>query len=172
MQNIVLAGSPTIILIFLLQFILGLEPPHEPSWVRPLCFAVLALSVPLSVWCCWLVPGSDSVTVYEWGYRWRVSLSRWEWFPSSGALAFANLESFSYRSDRFTPEPSEPGNTTAEKFARILLDLNLLRHGIAFHLKNGKDVIVEEFFSRFDQRDLEHFLQHLATYVQPHPIEV
>src|SRR6266699_2041643 len=46
MESLLLAGVPTILLIFGIQVVLGLKPPNEPLWVRPVCFAFLALAAP------------------------------------------------------------------------------------------------------------------------------
>ena len=104
-ENLILAMMPTILGIFVLQVILDLKPPHEPSWVRPLCFVILAASVPISIWWCWIAPRKDHLVVCERGFRWQVSLNRWTWFRSRGFAAFNDLVKFSYRSDCFVPEP-------------------------------------------------------------------
>src|SRR5436190_1607512 len=93
-QTVMLAGLPTILLIFLFQALPGLKQPHQPEWVRALCFTVLVISCPLSVWWCWFSPRADFVTLSERHLSWRVSLSRWEWFRSRGCLAVAELASF------------------------------------------------------------------------------
>ena len=171
-ESLILAGMPTILLILLLQVILNLKPPHEPFWVRPLCFVVLALSVPMSIWWCWIAPRKDGVVVYERGFHWQVSLNRWTWLRSRGSAAFSDLEKFSYRSDCFTPEPLEAGKTTGEKLGRLLLELNLSRYDIGFHFKGNQDIVVEKFFARFERADLQRFLDHLASIAEPHRISV
>jgi hypothetical protein len=171
-ESFVLAFMPTILAIFVLQVIFGLKPPHEPLWVRPFCFAVLAISVPVALWWHWVAPRKDFVIVHEHGFRWRASLSRRDWFRSRGIVANSELEAFSCRSDCFASEPVEVGKTTSEKLSRIWLELNLSRHDVGFHLKDNRDIVVEKFFARFDQDDLRRFLDHLATVAQPHRIAV
>lgn len=171
-ESLILAGLPAIFLIFVLQVILNLNPPHEPSWVRPLVLAVLAVSILLSVWWCWIAPRKDYLTVYERGFCWQVSLTRWNWFRSRGYVDYEDLVKFSYRSDCLTIEPLEPGKTTGEKLSRILLELNLSRHDVSFHLNNKRDIVVEKLLARFDQDDLQRFLEHLATVAEPNRITV
>jgi hypothetical protein len=171
-QNLLLAGLPTIGVIFVLQVVLGLKPPHEPGWVRPACFAVLALSVPTSIWWCWFAPRRDVVIVSENGFRWRISLCRVEWFGSRGTFRFTELKGLSYRSDSFDAEPRDCGKTTSEKLARLLLEASLSRHDIRFELKDGREVVAERFFARFEEKDLRRFLQHLGSLAEEHRIEV
>jgi len=54
MESMIPAGLPTVLSIFVLQVILGLKPPHEPPWVSPFCFAVLAVSIPIAFWWRWM----------------------------------------------------------------------------------------------------------------------
>jgi hypothetical protein len=169
-ENLLLAGLPTILSILILQVILGLKPPHEPVWVRPFCFAILAASVPLSVWWCWIAPRKDRLVVYERGFRWQVSLNHYTWCRSRGSVAFSDLETFSYRSDCFATEPLDTGKATGEKLGRILLELKLARLDAGFHLQSNQDIVVEKLFARFDQDDLQRFLNHLATIAEPHRI--
>ena len=171
-ESMVLAGLPTILSIFVLQVILGLKPPNEPSWVRPFCFTVLAISIPVAFWWCWIAPRKDVVVVGERGFRWHISWSCWNWFPSRGSVAIGDLEAFSYRSDCFGPEPVEWGKTTTEKLNRLVLEVYLSHYDIGFHLKNDKNIVVEKFFARFEQEDLRRFLDHLAATAEPHQVTV
>jgi len=168
-QTLLLAGLPTVLSIFFFQFALG---PHEPAWSRNLCFVILALSCPFAIWWFWLAPQGDKLVVYEREFRWRISLVYWEWFRAGGCVRTEELEAFSYRSDCFDAAPSECGKTTAEKLTRILLELDMLRHDLKFHLRNGKAITVEKFFARFDPADLQRFLTHLATFAERHEITV
>jgi hypothetical protein len=171
-DSLILAGLPAICLIFVLQVILDLKPPHEPPWVRPLVFAVLTVSILVSVWWCWIAPRKDHLTVYERGFSWQVSLTRWDWFRSRGCVDLSDLSSFSYRSDCLTTEPLEPGQTTSEKLARILLELNLSRHDARIHLHNMQDIVIEKLFARFDADDLQRFIDHLTAVTEVHSIKV
>lgn len=171
-ESLILAGLPTIFLIFLLQVVLGLKPPNEPFWVRPACWMVLTISVPVTGWWCWLAPRKDYVIVCERGFRWQVSLCRWKWFRSRGVLTYASVPSFSYRSDCFETEPVEWSKTAAEKLNRIWLEVNLSQYDIALHLKNNTDVVIEDFFARFNQNDLRRFLDHLTIMAEPQRITV
>jgi len=172
METMILAGLPTVLLAFVFQFVLGLKPPNEPSWVRNLYFAILAVSCPFAVWWSWIRPLADKLVVCEREFSWRVSLIRWEWFSSRGRVHATQLEGFSYRSDCFDADPSECGKTTAEKLNRILLELDLSRHDLKFHLRNGTEITVEKFFARFEHADLQRFLEHLATFAEPHEVVV
>jgi hypothetical protein len=171
-ESLVLAGLPTMLSIFVLQVVLGLKPPHEPVWVRPFCFAVPAISIPVTFWWCWIAPRKDVVVVGERGFRWRVSWSNWNWFRSRGSVAVNDLEAFSFRSDCFSSEPLECGNTLAEKLKRIQLESDLSHYDMAFHLKNDRSVVVGKFFARFEPDDLQRFLDHLATIAEPIKIAV
>jgi hypothetical protein len=171
-ESFTIACLPGILMILLLQFGLGLKPPNEPSWVRPFYVAFLAVSVPLILWWHWATPRNDGVAVCERGFRWRISLSRWDWLRSQGSIPINKLESFSYRSDCFEAEPVDTGKTTADKLERILLELALGRHAIAFNLKTGDQIVVEHFFARFAPDDLQRFLAHLATVAEAHRISV
>lgn len=171
-ESMILAGLPSICLIFVLQVILDLKPPHEPSWVRPLVFAVLAVSLLLSIWWCWIAPRKDYLTIHERGFCWQVSLTRWDWFRSRGCVDLNDLVSLSYRSDCLTKEPLEPGQTTSEKLGRIKLELNLSRHDAVVHLNNNRDIVIEKLFARFDPNDLQRFIDHLTAVTKAHQIEV
>jgi hypothetical protein len=163
LETLILTGLPTILLIFLLQVILGLKPPTEPVWVRPVCFAALVIPFPVMIWWYWIAPCNDDVIVYERGFRWRISLSRWEWFRSQGSVIISDLKAFSYRSDCFEPESVDWGKTHNDRLARLRLEVNLSHYDIAFHLKNESNIVVEKFFARFDQADVPRLLDHLAT---------
>jgi len=171
-ESLILGCLPMVLSIFVLQVLLGLKPPHEPSWVRPSCFAVLTVSIPVAMWWCWIAPRKDDVIVYERGFRWQVSWSRWNWFRSRGSVAFTDLEAFSYRSDCFGPEPRDWGKTAGEKLSRLWLEVNLSHYDIAFHVKNHRDIVVEKFFARFNQDDLQRFLDHMSILAEPHRIAV
>jgi hypothetical protein len=171
-ETIILAGLPMVLVVFVLQVILGLKPPNEPSWTRPLCAGVLTFSVPFSVWWNWIAPRRDGIIVCERGFRWQLSLSSWEWLRSQGCLATDNIEAFSYRSDCFESQPVDCGKSPAAELTRILLELNLARHDIAFHLKNKSEVVVGKFFARFNHDDLRRFLDHLGTMAEPRRVVV
>jgi hypothetical protein len=171
-ESLVLAGLPTVLSIFVLQVLIGLKPPHEPSWVNPFCFTVLAVSIPVAMWWCWIAPRKDGVTVHERGFHWQISWSCWNWFRSRGNVAISDLDAFSYRSDCFGTEPVDVGKTTGEKLSRLWLEVNLSHYDITFHLKNNRNITVEGFFARFKQDDLQRFLDHIATHADPHRIAV
>jgi hypothetical protein len=171
-DSFIAACLPLVLSGFLFQVVLGLKPPDEPSWTRPFYIACLAISAPLILWWYWASPRNDGVTVCERGFRWRISLSRWNWFRSEGTIAFDQLESFSYRSDCFDEAPIDSGKTTAQMLERLWLELHLGRHDIAFHLKNGDEKVVEHFFARLEPNDLERLLAHLATVAESHRILV
>jgi hypothetical protein len=171
-ESLILAGMPMVLSIFVLQVILGLKPPHEPSWVRPFIFAVLAVSVPIAGWWCWLAPRKDCVMVHERGFRWQVSWCHWNWLRLRGGVAISDLKSFSYRSDCFESEPVDFGKTTADKFTRLVLEVCLSRYDITFHLNNDQNITVGRFFARFNEADVQRFLDHLATHAEAHRINV
>jgi hypothetical protein len=172
MEMMIFAGLPTVLLIFVFQVVFGLKPPHEPSWVRNLYFGIPVISFPFAVWWFLVSPHADKLVLSERDFRWRISLVRAEWFRARGHVHMDELEGFSYRSDCFAAEPSDCGKTTAEKLNRILLELNLSRHDIKFHLTNGSEITVERMLARFKQPDLVRFLEHLATSAQRHEIMV
>ena len=172
METIILACLPTILLIFLFEMIPGLKAPHQPVWVRPVCFAVLVISWPVSVWWYWFSTRNDFVAISEGYLRWRVSLSRWEWFRSRGCLALGALAAFSYRSDGLVPEPVDCGKTTAEKFARLVLEVNLSRHDLALHLKEGKTIVVEKLLARFETEDLRTLFDRLSAFSERREIQL
>ena len=172
METIILACLPTILLIFLFEMIPGLKAPHQPAWVRPVCFASLVISSPLSVWWYWFSPRNDFVTISAGYLRWRVSLSRWEWFRSRGSLALDALTAFSYRSDGLVSEPVDCGRTTAEKLARLVLEVNLSRHDLAIHDKNGKTVVIEKLLARFEPEDLRTLFDQLCSSAERQEIQL
>jgi hypothetical protein len=168
-ETIIFAGLPTVLLLLVFSFVLG---PKEPSWARNLCFAVLTVSCPFAVWWFWGAPRGDKLVIDEREFRWRISLVCWEWFRARGSVPVSELESFSYRSDCFDIKPSEYGKTTAEKLNKILLELDMSRYSIRFHLRNGKEITIEKFFARFEPADLHRFLAHLTNIAQRHEIVV
>jgi len=172
LEPLVLAGIPLVLAVFLFEFVFGLKPPNRPAWLVPFCLAVLAVSLVIAIWWFWISPQKDSVIVHEQAFRWRISLCRNEWFRSQGSITTIELEAFSYRTDCFDREPVGCGKSTADKLTRILLELNLSRHDLGFHFRNGEYKIIERFFARFEPDDLKQFLAHLATIAEARLIAV
>jgi hypothetical protein len=166
LNTVILSCLPAIILIFTLQFGFGITSSKQEVWVLPVFLAVLVISSAAAIWWLWLVPLRDYVIVSENGFRWQLSLSRWECFPSQGSLSTAELKAFSYRSDCFEAEPLDFGKSAQEKLERICLEANLGRHDMACHLKNDKNIVLKKFFARFEPDDLRRFLDHLATFAE------
>src|ERR1043165_7932242 len=133
-ESVILAGLPLVVIIFILQPFLGLEPPHEPSWLRPLCFLILIVSVILTAWFYWLTPAKDTIIVFERGFCWKISHANWDWIPSRGELGNDEIKAISYRSDCFDREMISRDKTVAGKLARIWLDVNLSHYDLCFHL--------------------------------------
>jgi len=171
-ESIVLGGIPTVLLIFVFEVLFGLKPPHQPGWVRPVCFVTLFISLPVSLWWYWIAPRKDSVTVCEWGFSWRISHAHWGWFRSHGHVVLSELEAFTWRSDCLAPEAVDWGTTTADKLGRIWLELSLSRRSVAFHLKGERTIVAEELFSRFHPEDVRRFLDHLAAFAEPNCFKV
>ena len=171
-ETILLAGLPMISLIFLFELVPGLQAPHQPFWVRPLCFAVLVISCPGAVWWYWISPRYDSIAICDGKLRWRLSFSCWEWFRASGSLPLDTLSSFSYRSDGLEPEASNCGKSTEEKFARLLLEINLSRHDLALHLKSGKTIVLEKLLARFETDDLRLLFDRLGVLAERQEIQM
>ena len=165
-----LAGLPPVLVMFVIAVVLRVKV--DLFWGCVILSGMLALSVPFAFWCFWISPRSDVLTVSDGGFRWRISLARWGWFRCKGSVAFADLRGFSYRSDWSEPTAVEPGPTTNEKLGRLWLEVNLSRHDLLIYLQNNKAIVLRNVFARFDQDDLQRFMNHLARVAEPCQIPV
>ena len=55
------------------------------------------------------------------------------------------------------------GKTIAEKFTRLVLEVNLSRHDLALHHKGGKTVVVEKLLARFEPEDLRTLFDQISS---------
>jgi len=170
-ETFILAGLPPVALIFVVSVILGVKV--DLFWGRVTLAGTLALSVPFACWCFWISPRRDILTISDCEMRWRVSLAHWGWFRCHGKVESHDLRGFLYRSDWPEPTVVEPGPTTHEKLARLWLEVNVSRHDLVLYPKNDAEaVVIRNVFARFDQTDLQRFIEHLAELAEPCRIPV
>lgn len=158
LKTILLGGIPSVLTVtLLLQF--GISNEHR----KVVVVCVFALMLLASVTWMWILPRRDFLVLHERGFRWRIWLSAWRTWPNCGVIKFSELGDFAYCSDWAKPNsirvsPLEP---IAERLARVIAYMELDSHSLKLADAAGKPQVVENLFARFDQTDLNRFIDEV-----------
>lgn len=158
LRTFLLAGIPLVALIIPWSNVLHLGKPETATVVGLTLFMIGWAAAWL-----WVFPRHDYLVIHECGFRWRISLSRWELFPGKGAVLFKALRSFRYREHWGYPESlrAASAGTAEQRFEKLVSLLDLDANDLEITDATGSVRIIERIFIRFERQDLERFLAHV-----------
>lgn len=161
LKTFLLGGIPSMLTVALLLQ-LGISNEHR----KVVVVCVFALMLLASVMWMWVLPRRDFLVLHEHGFRWRIWLSAWRTLPNQGTIKFSELGEFAYCDDWAKPysirvAPSEPA---AKRLTKLIAYLELDSHSLKLADATGKPRVVENLFARFDQTDLNRFIDQVLQH--------
>lgn len=154
-----------LLVFFLLCKCFGKTGPlkDEPVWFV-FMFIFIGMGLAWGAWWYYISPKNDFLFIHEKGFRWKLKLCIWNYFPSSGTVLYEELEHIGIRPD-FTEKDLDKKNSSAsDNMATFILELFFPKGDMRLTLKNGKQRTVENIMKRFVSEDLRRFIEYIQNY--------